>query len=179
MALPILSSFKLDYGNGMCSINPIGRYFGLEIHFRGIPSILPTLDESWNYKFIKNILLITATDIVKPPTLIFEYEGVLDIKLSIGMDWYKNKIIGKVNNNTISYWELENSDYVSGTYWASYSGDYLIGKPVKTKEIRKRLTEKEKENIKIKAQWEGRVPLDPSQSQSSESEGGGGGSGGY
>ena len=143
---PQLTSLKYYFGNGMFSIKSIGRVAGLEIHFKGVPEINPQTPEGWKYEFVKkNVLLIWAETYVNITSLVFAYQGELDIRHVIGVGWHNNKIYGGRNNEYISYWNTINSEWEYAGSWENYNYGYKIGKIVKKTSIIKPVPIEEEE----------------------------------
>ena len=130
-----LTKTTINYGNGICNIDHNQVIAGLEIYYSGIPSIKPLYDNI-NYKFRKNILLIWSNDGTNIKDDLFEYEGKFIINQAYSIDWNKNVINTKVNNNYISYWNKANSEWQTLGLYKNLDKSYTINKSLQKKEIK-------------------------------------------
>ena len=128
---PQLSSLTYYFGNGMFSVKSVGRLAGMEIIFKGVVEINPQVPEGWNLRFAKkNVLLIWAETYIEITSLVFAYQGELDISHVVGVGWHGNKIYATRNNNYISYWNAIASKWDNAGAWVNYKYGYKIGKRV-------------------------------------------------
>ena len=122
----MLHNFNYYYGDGTFSVESNGQLNGLQISFTGNPTIIPKLPEGWNLRKDNYILVIWASDNTPLNYDVFDYTGTLKINKVLGMDFHKNKIIGKGYNNHISYWNETYSLWDSAGEYENYNKSYTV-----------------------------------------------------
>tara|TARA_X000001388_G_scaffold61710_2_gene47360 strand:+ start:262 stop:630 length:369 start_codon:yes stop_codon:yes gene_type:complete len=122
----MLHNFNYYYGDGTFSVESNGQLNGLQISFTGNPTIISKLPEGWNLKKDNYILVIWASDNTPLNYDVFDYTGTLKINKVLGMDFNKNKIIGKGYNNHISYWNETYSLWDSAGEYENYNKSYTV-----------------------------------------------------